>query len=211
MRLHIFVEGRSEEAFFKEWLPRFLPTAHTFKILPHQGKGRLSETLNSVPDPKRRGLLDQLPTKLRVYSHHVNSDTDRVLVLVDADDEDCRQLKQRLERCQQRCAPTLVVKFRIAVEETESFYLGEFRAIQRAYPQSNPKKLKEYIPDCVCGAWELFRDVIGYPSEIEDKPSWGRAMGKHLTADPQKIDENLSPSFRQLCHGILSLCGEAPA
>ena len=91
MRLHIFVEGRSEEAFFKEWLPRFLPTAHTFKILPHQGKGRLSETLNSVPDPKRRGLLDQLPTKLRVYSHHLNSDTDRVIVLVDADDEDCNK------------------------------------------------------------------------------------------------------------------------
>ena len=46
MKLHILVEGPSEEAFLKEWLPRFLPR-HPFIVITHQGKGRLSG------DPKK--------------------------------------------------------------------------------------------------------------------------------------------------------------
>lgn len=85
MRLHILVEGRAEEAFLKGWLPRLLP-AHSFIIIPHQGKGSLPVNPKRRPDPKKRGLLDQLAAKLRAFGKTLKSETDRVVVLVDLDD-----------------------------------------------------------------------------------------------------------------------------
>ena len=66
MRLHILVEGQADEAFLKEWLPKLIPR-HPFVVIPHQGKGRLSAEPKKRPNSKRRGLLDQLPAKLRAY------------------------------------------------------------------------------------------------------------------------------------------------
>src|SRR5437899_11225286 len=116
MRLHILVEGRAEEVFLTEWLPRFLP-AHPFIIISHQGKGRLSANPKKKPDPKQRGLLDQLPAKLRAFGKTLNADTDRVVVLVDLDDQDCHDLKKRLKLLLKHCDPAPTVLFRIAIEE----------------------------------------------------------------------------------------------
>lgn len=209
MRLHILVEGPAEEAFVNEWMPRFLPSQHLFKTIVHRGKGRLSEGPTTVPDPKRQGLLDQLPAKLKAYAKCLNSSTDRVLVLIDSDDEPCRTLKQRLVRCHRKHAPEVVARFRIAIEETEAFYLGEPKAIKRAFPKAKLHKLSGYVQDSVCGTWELFRDIIGYRTDMKDKPSWATEMGKHITVDYEGRF-NKSPSFRQLCRGILQLCGELP-
>src|SRR5258708_38364111 len=117
MRLHFLVEGPGEVAFLNEWLPRFIP-AHSFIIIPHQGKGRLSADPKKKPDPKQRGLLDQLPAKLRAFGKTLNPDTDRVVVLVDLDDQDCHDLKKRLKKAQKDCNPEPTVLFRIAIEET---------------------------------------------------------------------------------------------
>lgn len=207
MRLHILVEGLSEKAFLEKWLPRFLPPAHTFKIIPHRGKGRLPRDPSRKPDPKRQGLLDQLPAKLRAYGRELNSDTDRVLVLVDLDNDDCRMLKTDLLNLLSFCGATPpVALFRIAIEETEAFYLGDKSGIRRAYPKCNIQRMGEYTPDSICGAWELFRDVI--EEKGEDKVEWGRRMGKHLTTQWKGADANDSPSFRQFCRGLLKLAGE---
>ena len=210
MRLHILVEGPSEEAFLNEWMPRFLPSHHQFKAIVHRGKGRLSEAGNDAPDPKRQGLLDQLPAKLRAYSRSLDPSTDRVLVLIDADNEPCNDLKSRLLRCHKSNAPNLVALFRIAVEETEAFYLGDRKAISRAFPKAKLRRLGNYIQDSICGTWELFRDVIDYRPDMEDKPGWAAEMGKHLTVNFED-GSNTSPSFQQFCCGILYLCGETPS
>ncbi len=209
MRVHVLVEGSSEEALFKIWLERFLPKGHAFKIIKHRGKGRLPGNIERAPDPRRQGLLDQLPAKLRAFGTALDPNTDRVLVLVDLDNDDCRDLKRRLENLAKACDPAPVVLFRIAIEETEAFYLGDRAAIKKAFPHAKLGKLSEYEPDSICGAWELFQDVIGEAGRGEDKVGWARKMGPHLGTAYQGRAGNRSPSFRALCTGLLKLIGEA--
>lgn len=206
MRLHVLVEGESEEALLQGWLRRFLPPSHSFVVLRHRGKGRLPRDPVKVPDIRREGLLDQLPAKLRAYGRELNPATDRVLVLVDADDDPCSDLKQRLLEVLESCDPRPVVLFRLAIEETEAFYLGDPAAIRKAFPQARLQRMKSYIQDSICGTWELFQRVIGDP--VEDKVEWAERMAPHLGTDWQGKNANRSPSFRQLCRGLLSLAGE---
>lgn len=162
MRLHVLVEGPSEEALLSPWLERFL-RGHRCKIIRHRGKGKIPGDPSRPPDPKRQGLLDQLPAKLRAYGRSLDSSTDRVIVLVDADDDDCRDLNTKLLALLEYCDPRPVVLFRIAIEETEAFYLGDRHAIQQAFPRARLQKLNHYEQDSICGTWELFADVITFP------------------------------------------------
>jgi Domain of unknown function (DUF4276) len=209
MRLHFLVEGPGEEAFLRAWLPRFLRPGHSFAISPHQGKGRLSAKPHKRPDPKQRGLLDQLPAKLRAYGKTLQADTDRVVVLVDLDDQDCYDLKKRLVALLKHCDPKPVVLFRIAIEETEAFFLGDAPALKLAFPGAKTGKLRKYELDSICGAWELLRDIIGEEPESEDKVAWAQAIAPHLTVKWQGRSANKSPSFQQFCRGIRKLCGES--
>ncbi len=206
MRLHVLVEGGSEEALLRGWLPRFLPPGHSFHIIPHRGKGRLPRDPVRVPDIRREGLLDQLPAKLRAYGRTLDPATDRLLVLLDADDDPCSELKQRLLEALEGCEKRPVVLFRLAIEETEAFYLGDPQAIRRAFPQARLQRLKSYVQDSVCNTWELFQGVIGDP--VEDKVRWAETMAPHLGTAWKGGDANRSPSFRQLCKGLLRLVGE---
>lgn len=206
MRLHILVEGPAEEALLRGWLPRFLPPGHDFRLIPHRGKGRLSRDPLQAPDLRRQGLLDQLPAKLRAYGRLLDPRTDRLLVLVDVDRDDCRELKGRLVEALASCDPKPYVLFRLAIEETESFYLGDPNSIKKAFPGAKLGKLRSYEPDSICGTWELFSEVVGAPSE--DKVSWAESMAPHLGIVWKGKGANRSPSFRQLCQGLLHLSGE---
>lgn len=206
MRLHVLVEGESEEALLKGWLPRFLPPGHSFVIIRHRGKGRLPRDPIRVPDIRREGLLDQLPAKLRAYGRSLNPATDRLLVLLDADDDPCVDLKRRLLEILESCNPRPVILFRLAIEETEAFYLGDPQAIRRAFPQAKLQRLRSYVQDSVCNTWELFQTVIGDP--FEDKVGWAEQMAPHLGIAWEGNDANRSPSFRQFCKGLLTLVGE---
>jgi len=206
LRLHVLVEGPSEAALLNGWLPRFLPPQHTFKVIQHRGKGRLPGDPARTPDPRREGLLDQLPAKLRAYGRALNPDTERVLVLVDLDDDDCLELKGRLVRVLKSCDPTPVVLFRFAIEETEAFYLGDPQAIRKAFPQAKPGRARFYEQDSICGTWEVFQEVLG--AESEDKHGWAEKMAPHLGTDFEGQQANKSPSFRQFCRALLRLAGE---
>ncbi|MCI0512951.1 DUF4276 family protein [candidate division KSB1 bacterium] len=202
MRIHVLVEGLSEKAFLELWLPRFLPH-HAFKIIPHRGKGKIPGDPTQTPDPKRQGLLDQLPAKLRAYGRELRSETDRILVLVDLDHDHCYELKNRLVNLLNYCDPPPLALFRIAIEEFEAFYLGDRTAIRTTFPKSKLSKMDTYVQDSICSTWELFRDVIGATGE--DKPAWARLLGPHLTT---KWKGNISNSFQQFCKGLLQLAGE---
>lgn len=203
MRIHVLVEGAADKAFLDAWLPRFLPK-HQFVVHPHQGKGRLPAA-PVTRDRTARGLLDQLPAKLIAYGRTLKPDTERVLVLVDADDEDCRTLKKRLLKMWNDIDPRPEVLFRIAVRETETFFLGDYAALRSAFPKTKRSKLDGYVPDGEFATWEYLRDVIGEPPDSEDKRAWAESIGPKLSLDPEK---NKSPSFRQLCTGFQRLCGE---
>src|SRR5271169_6264361 len=94
--LEVLTEGSSDVPAVKEILTRRfkLKENEHFRIHPHRGKGSLPDNPLSLPDPKRRGLLDQLPAKLRGYAHMPQWYC--IVVLVDSDDTECRRLKQSL-------------------------------------------------------------------------------------------------------------------
>jgi hypothetical protein len=208
MKLHLLVEGPSEKAFLDVWLKRLLPGL-TFQVITHQGKGKLSGTLPGKPDPKRRGLLDQLPAKLRAYNKTLNSETDRIVVLVDLDDGNCVELLARLKNVAAKCSPNCVVLFRIAIEETEAYFLGDSAAIRKAFSKAKLAKLKNHEYDSICGTWEKLRDIIGEPATSDDKVGWAEAIAPHLgTKWKGGRGSNKSPSFCKLCEGLVALCGE---
>lgn len=205
MRIHVLVEGPSEVALLGPWLKRFQPR-HTHIVIPHQGKGSLPGNPSEPPDPKKRGLLDQLPAKLRAFGAGLDPATDRVLVLVDADDDDCRDLKRRLTMLLESCKPAPVAKFRIAVEETEAFYLGDKPAMQGAFGKLALTPYQSYRQDSVCGTWEVFAKVIR--ATREDKVGWARSMSATLGTTYKGGRANRSPSFRAFCSALQELAGE---
>ncbi len=159
-----------------------------------------------VPDMRREGILDQLPAKLRAYGQALNPETDRVVVLVDLDKDDCLDLKRRLVALLSHCDPKPVVLFRIAIEETEAFYLGDPAAIKKAFPQARLQRMKDYEQDSICGTWEVFQRVIGARSD--DKVGWAEQMASHLGTEWDGKGANRSQSFQQLCKGLLRTAGE---
>jgi hypothetical protein len=200
MIIHALVEGPSENALFKLWMPRVLrDRGHTVRVYPHQGKGDLPVNLTKKPDPRHRGLLDQLPAKLKAFRASCNPD-EAVLIVVDADDDDKTELVRKISSVVEKVAPGLQVLVTVAVEETEAFYLGDLRALLRAYPGADMKRARAYTPDSICGTWELFGSIIG--DDGGNKVVWAEAMGPHLTISAAK---SRSPSFKELCSVLRKL------
>jgi len=201
MNVHALVEGPSEQAFLEPLAKRFL-RGHRLKAYPHRGKGTLK---GKRQDPKQQGLLDQLPAKLAAFGKSLDKATDRVLVLVDADGDDVQDLNRRLKKLASGLNPAPVVLFRFAVEELEAFYLADVKALKAAFPDFDGKLAKGYIPDSICGTWELFGRVVGDGGG--NKVAWAEAMAKVLTTRPA---ESRSPSFKELCDGLRDLVSPPP-
>lgn len=200
MRVHILVEGPADEALLKVWAQRVVP-GHRIRVITHEGIGRSTNN----PDPaKHRGLLDQLPARLRAYGRSMDPATERVLILVDADSKDCRRRKQQLADVYAAIDPRPVAKIRIAVQETEAFYLGDHAAIVRAWPGADTSYVGQTTPD-LDWTWELFQTVIKDHSEA--KVRWATTIAPHLGTDPAR---NRSPSFGAFVTALRWLCGEAP-
>ena len=203
MKVRVLVEGTSEKEFFDRWLPRAFH-GHDFICYPHQGKGSIPAKPQDPPEPRRFGLLDLLPATLRAYANDPSTAGDGVLIVVDADDEDPAALAQAIGKLVKAYAPakTLV---RLAVEETEAFYLGDLRAIKSAFPNADMAKARAFEPDSVVGTAEVFGDVIG--DDGLRKVEWAKAMGGHVTAEPGR---SRSPSFKALHAGLVDLLAVSP-
>ncbi len=92
------------------------------------------------------------------------------------------------------------VLFRIAVEETESWFLADPEAIKRAFPRARLKRLPKGPPDAVVGAWERLAETLGKSRASgapAEKRSWAEAISPHLDLDAPE-----SPSLRALIRGI---------
>lgn len=204
MKLHVLVEGTSERGFFEPWAARLL-RGHTVKVYPHQGKGNLPTSDKTKNDSRKRGLLDQLPAKLRAFGKSFDSRTDRVVVIVDADNENPDALTARLQRLLAEISPAPKVLFCIAVEELEAFYLGDLKGLKRAYPDHNQALARKYQPDSICGTWEYFGGVIRDGGG--NKVDWADAMGPVVTT---LAAHSRSPSFRALVTGLGSFITLGP-
>jgi Domain of unknown function (DUF4276) len=197
----VLVEGSSDVAVLREILSRrfLLQENLDFRIHPHQGRGSLPRDWLAPADPRRRGLLDQLPAKLRGLSGIDRSVC--VLVVIDVDSDPCvdllGQLRAMLERLPKRPAQVL---FRLAIEETESWFIADINALKRAYPKVDTRKLTKIAPDSIVGAAESLARALGKDPEVltgADKFAWASAIAPHM----QLIDPP-SPSLAGLLRAL---------
>jgi hypothetical protein len=197
----VLVEGGSDVPVLREVLTRKfgLQQDIDFRIHPHKGRGRLPANPLAKPDPKQSTLLGQLPAKLRGFSWL--GDDVCVLVVLDVDDDICTALLQSLHDMLQKLPerPKRVL-FRLAIEETESWFIADRDAVSQAWPKAKTQKLKDIKPDAIVGAWEALAEAIGKKrNEVtgRDKYQWAETITPYLN-----LDSPISPSFKKLIDGI---------
>lgn len=197
--LEVLVEEPSMEAFLSELLPRLLPQGRTFAIHSFQGKN---------------DLLAKLRDRLRGYSTWLPNDW-RIVVVVDRDDDDCVDLKARLESLAEQAhvqtksrssAHGWQLVNRVAVEELEAWYFGDWPAVCNVYPRvplSVVSQASYRHSDAIAGGtWEAFERVLqrhGYFRGGLSKIEAARAIG--AAVDPQR---NRSPSFVTFRDAVLA-------
>ena len=196
--IEVLVEGASDLPAVKEVLERRfeLVEGQHFRMHAHKGKGALPENLLKTPDRKRRGLLDQLPAKLRGWGKSLDAHS-LVLVVIDADDQNCDVLLSQLETMLTMLPEKPKVMFRLAVEETESWFIADIEALRKAYPNGvDVRGLKKIPPDAVVGAWEKLADALGLDKKMvagTTKFQWAQKIAPHLNLEQPK-----SPSLKKL-------------
>jgi len=191
--VEFLVEERSMETALRLLAPKILGDL-PFQIHSHQGK---------------RDLLSKLPQRLRGYAQWLPQDS-RIVVIVDRDSDDCHQLKARLERSAREAGLSTrtnaksngiyTVVNRLAIEELEAWYFGDWKAVRAAYPRLSvkvPKKAPYRDPDAIRGGtWEAFERLLqraGYFKGGLRKIEAARAIAQHW--EPTR---NTSTSFRVL-------------
>lgn len=198
--VEVLVEEPSMEAALRSLLPRMLDGA-SFEVYPHQCKD---------------DLMQRLPARLAGYATWI-PDHWRIVVIVDRDDEDCRELKRRLETIASRARivskskadghrPFTLVN-RLAIEELEAWYFGDWEAVRAAYPRvpsTIASKAPYRDPDAIKGGtWEAFEREMqraGYFKTGLRKIEAARSVAAHM--DPGR---NTSSSFRALRQALLRM------
>lgn len=214
MHFEILVEDISGKIILETLVPQILASCHeehTFKIIPYKGIGRLPKGLSVKANPQKRQLLSNLPEILKGYGKSFRNYHAAVLVVVDLDKNDCIKFKEELLAVLKRCNPAPKTLFRIAIEEMESWLLGDKPAIKKAFPHANESRLRGYKQDSICDTWEYLADVIypggakelkkhGYPVVGKTKCDWATKIAPHMD-----VENNKSKSFQVLREGFRKL------
>lgn len=178
--LVFLVEGLAEKDLLEGLLPRLLPEALHFRVIPFEGK---------------QDLEKQLTRRIRSYLNpHA-----RFIVIRDQDSHpDCVALKRGLlALCREsgRAAHCLV---RIACTELETFYLGDLAAVELGLAigglarQQARQKYRD--PDRLLNP---SRELAALTDKRYQKRAGSRAIAPHLD-----LENPRSTSFRQLLAGI---------
>lgn len=185
---------------------------HELRVHPHRGKGYIPKDLYRKPSIERSGLLDMLPAKLRAYQRCAGICPVLLVVELDADDDNPDWLYQNLEFQIRTFNPDNLFVIGIAVEEMESWLMGDWTAIVQAYPEADRAAWRRYRQDSISGTWEALADVIegkskrreleeaGYPAVGSYKYRWADRIAPFI--DPLR---NESPSFQQFYSRFLKL------
>ncbi len=199
--LELIVEEASMEAALRLLLPKMVGSL-SFEIHSHQGKD---------------DLLSRLPARLRGYRAWLPENWS-IVVVIDRDNTDCKKLKKKLEtiaadaglptRTAAKTAAYLVVN-RLAIEELEAWYFGDWEAVRAAYPlvpSSAPRSSKYRHPDAIKGGtWEAFERLLqgaGYFKGGLAKIEAARAVAQHMVPS-----RNKSPSFCALRDVLAEMAG----
>ena len=213
MHFEILVEDESGRIALESILQNILGknhAVHSWRMFSYKGLGRIPNNLHATKDPNKRILLDRLPKLLRGYGRSLPQPS-AVIVVVDLDDKDCTVLKQDLLNVLKACDPQPNALFRIAIEESEAWLLGDRNAVKAAYPRARDAVLEAYVQDSICGTWEVLADAVysggatqlkrsGYQETGKAKCEWAKKIAHHID-----VDKNLSKSFQVFRDGVRNL------
>ncbi len=188
----ILVEEESMERALSAVLPKIIG-AGSFRIYRHRGKP---------------SLLENLPNRLQGYAKFLPS-SHKIVVVVDRDNENCEELKARIEVMARNAGlrtkrdnrgPAQVI-VRIAIEELEAWYFGDWAAVQAAYPKAHKPTQHCRAPDAIKGGtWEAFERCMkksGYFASGLRKIEAATKIAPYI--DPGR---NTSPSFKAFCRAM---------
>ncbi|MBN1964218.1 MAG: DUF4276 family protein [Anaerolineae bacterium] len=127
MHLEFLLEEESMENVIEIVMEQIVGASpdHTWTVHPHHSKGH---------------LLKQLLPKLRGYRNFLSHDT-HIVIIVDQDQDDCRALKRKIVDWAVEAGLETQSLVRIAVCELESWFLGDIRALEEAFPKLRHLKL----------------------------------------------------------------------
>lgn len=213
MHFEVLVEDASGKEALEQILPKIIGanyTLHSWRLRSYRGLGRIPKDLRGKTDPQKRILLDRLPRILQGYGYSLPNSAS-VVIVVDLDRRDCMAFKQELLDVLAACNPRPRTLFRIAIEESEAWLLGDRSAIKAVYPKARESILSRYVQDSICDTWELLADAIhpggsarlkqeGYPVPGQAKCEWARNIAPHMD-----VEKNQSKSFQVFRDGIKRL------
>ena len=202
MHFEVLVEDQSGSITGEAILEKILGSngwPHSWRVHHYKGIGRIPKGLAGVTDPAKRILLDRLPAVLRGYGQSLQ-DPSAVIVVVDLDDKDCIVFKHELISMLNACSPRPRALFRIAIEESEAWLLGDGDAVRAAYPKAKESVLSSYVQDGICGTWEVLADAVhpgglsrlkksGYPEVGKAKSRWAREIVPHMKVGRKQLKE----------------------
>ena len=215
MHFEVLVEDKSGSIALDKILGKILGeknTVHSWRMHAYRGIGRIPKNWRRETDLSRRLLLNQLPSLLRGYGKSLGP-REAVIVVVDLDDRDCHTFKQELLDVLNACIPRPHAVFRIAIEESEAWLLGDRAAVKAAYPRAKDSVLNRYVQDSICGTWEVLANVVysggasrlqklGYPEAGIAKCEWAAKIATHMD-----MDSNRSKSFQVFRDTVRDLAG----
>jgi hypothetical protein len=149
--------------------------------------------------------LTKLRARLNAYVSWLPEDW-RIVVVMDRDDGDCNVLKEQMERearsaglrsrSRSGALPWQIVS-RIAIEELEAWYFGDWSAVRQVYPRvaaTVPAKEAYRSPDAIQGGtWEALERILqraGYFRSGLRKIEIARNLGQKINPN-----HNRSRSF----------------
>ena len=191
-RIEILVEEPSMKAFLSILLPKILSDNYwtlnqNYFIRSFDGKS---------------DLQNNIPSKIKVFSNW--TEPVGVIILQDQDSNDCVKLKNKLiEICETHgnCAKLI----RIVCRELESWYIGDFEAVNKAYPnfrfENHASKSKFRNPER-CNAYDELKKIL---------PEFQKIDGAKKIAPHINIESNKSESFKQTVSGFLKFFAEIKA
>jgi len=216
MHFEVLVEDASGKIALDTLIEKILGPKdkdHTWRIKSYKGIGRIPQDLRKNPaDPSKRLLLENLPRLLKGYGRTYQNDPNvTVIIVVDLDNRDCLIFKKELSKILKQCNPAPNTLFRIAIEELESWFMGDPQAIKSAYPRADSRALDSYIQDSICGTWEKLANTVytggaaalirrGWPSIGQIKCEWAEKITPYID-----VQKNKSRSFQVFRDGLARL------
>lgn len=218
MHFEVLVEDQSCCAAITILMEKILGpngSIHSWRTHAYKGLGHIPTNLRATSDPARRILLDQLPRLIRGYGKSLDNHS-AVVVVVDLDDRDCLSFKRELTDVLDSCNPSPTLLFRIAIEESEAWLLGDRAAVKTAYPNAKDHVLDSYVQDSICGTWEILADAVhqggssvlknlGWTHTGAAKSDWANNIAPHID-----IQRNNSQSFQAFLAGVRRLADNSP-